>query len=73
MWTRQGYVGREEKPEPEPRRGCIWPPLQVSVSSVPVSAGLGCGTSECADPLAPRPTGGDRRQVHEGACGEFRV
>jgi hypothetical protein len=42
-------------------------------SLCPVPAGLRCGTSECADPLAPGPAGGDCRQVHEGPHGEFRV
>lgn len=52
--------------------GMIWPPLQVSVPYVlPVPVGLGCGTSECADPLAPGPAGGDRGQVHEGPRGEW--
>lgn len=51
----------------------IGPSLQVSVPSVPVPAGLGCRTSERADPLAPGPAGGDRGQVHEGPRGEFRV
>lgn len=53
--------------------GRIWSPLQVSVPSVPIPAGLGCGTSERADPPAPGPAGGDRGQVHEGPRGEFHV